>query len=71
MRKRIHGKQSIPAIILYSPVRAMKHLTTAPAIIPMISRFSRSRATYSRNRTGYSRTLYTSIAPEQSNIIFK
>ena len=31
MRKRIHGKQSVPANILYSPERAMKLPTIEPA----------------------------------------
>jgi len=30
MRKRIHGKQSVPANILYSPERAMKLPTHVP-----------------------------------------
>jgi hypothetical protein len=33
--------------------------------------FPAPRATHSHHRAGHSRTLYTSIAPEQSNIIFK
>jgi hypothetical protein len=33
--------------------------------------FPAPRTTHSLNRAGHSRTLYTTIVPEQSNIIFK
>jgi hypothetical protein len=91
MRKRIHGKQSVPANILYSPERAMKFPTLVPIIlrytnllnIPPGSRSRPSRghqhksraltrfprATHIREGTGYSRTLYTSKAMDQSNFI--
>jgi hypothetical protein len=49
----------------------MKHPIITLAFIQTISQFSRSRATHSLHHAGYSRTLYTSIAPEQSNIILK
>jgi hypothetical protein len=33
MRKRIHGKQSVPANILFSPERAMKFPTLVPVFL--------------------------------------
>src|ERR1700680_1928365 len=75
MRKRVHGRQSIPAIILCSPERAVKFLILTLAFVSLASQISRLPALpiYSDYpiRAGYSRTLYTSIVPEQSNIIFK
>jgi len=81
MRKRIHGKQSIPANILYSPERAVKLPTLVPvvlrrtktAIINMAgsktSPHMASRATHIPEGTRHSRTLYTSKALDQSNFI--
>ena len=44
MRKRIHGKQSVPANILYSPERAMKLPTHVPVVLrctkPLILRLA-------------------------------
>jgi hypothetical protein len=75
MRKRVHGKQSIPAIILYSPERAVKFPILTLALIPSASQVSGPPALPIYRiypiHAGHSRTLYTSIVPEQSNIIFK
>jgi hypothetical protein len=49
----------------------MKLLITELAIFLLQASFPDARATQEPNRAGYSRTLYTSMAPEQSNIIFK
>jgi hypothetical protein len=75
MRKRVHGKQSIPAIILYSPERAVKFPILTLALIPSASQVPESPALPIYRiypiHAGYRRTLYTSNVPEQSNIIFK
>jgi hypothetical protein len=75
MRKRVHGKQSIPAIILYSPERAVKFPILTLALIPSASQVPEPPALRVYPiypiRAGYRRTLYTSMVPEQSNIIFK
>ncbi len=74
MRKRVHGKQSIPAIILYSPERAVKFPIFTLALIPFANQVPKPAALpicpIYPIRAGHSRTLYTSIVPEQSNIIF-
>ena len=70
MRKRIHGKQSIPANILYSPERAMK----LPTLAPVVPRCTKPPSLFpapptSTKAQGHSRTLYTSKALDQSNFI--
>jgi len=74
MRKRVHGKQSIPAIILYSPERAVKFPIFTLALIPLVNQVPKPAALpicpIYPIHAGHSRTLYTSIVPEQSNIIF-
>jgi hypothetical protein len=75
MRKRVHGKLSIPAIILYSPERAVKFPILTLALIPFASQVPEPAALPIYRiypiHACHSRTLYTSIVPEQSNIIFK
>jgi len=71
MRKRVHGKQSIPAIILYSPERAVKFPIFTLALIPFANQVPKPAALpICPIHAGHRRTLYTSIVPEQSNIIF-